>query len=746
MKSTIRALSLSLCAVTSALVAVPAEARIQLKALGGDVEINGYLSSEARAHVGSDQYLTQWIQRLQIEANVTYHDVGFFDEFSLNTVVRPEFDAAYYYGDSLTDGRVGRNSDKPSYVGSPFTFNNDPIGFGGFDFVGGAFGTFKTGGIGKIVSEGFQNPSWLQKNFEVTFNRTPEGGQFSFANRSLNGFPTVSLKNPDLHTNCIRCENQNLDALDVAMNNTDSSGRLYPFREIYADAVAGDWWFRVGKQQVVWGKTDFFRLQDIINPVDFGQHFFFDSFEDIRIPQWIANVQYKAGSIGPLTDNAFTAVWNFDEFQGVGLGNPTQAWAHPFAKDISTFALFNTFFSVEPCVSAATAFDPTFFLGQSAAQRADAVCGSRGPRDPRLPSGFGQPVGLNEQLRPDWSIENTEAGGRWEFRLQELHFQVSYWYGWNDAPVFRFHSVNVPNSLLAPGTAPNDALVVDLARGINIPINVIDMRNNPTAALQAVAAGGSQAPLRDPLTGRTTAASVLALQALQSGNAEPFYRTGAFLGGQTDIVYKQSHTPGLSFDYFEPYTGIVFRVESSWTFDQLVNNTRKANWVDTSDVMNWSIGFDRPTFIKFLNKDRTFFLSAQIFDTWYMQHEGDKHTGFLNNEHNYITTFFFQTHYMRDKIIPLGFIVWESASNAWVAGLNSEWLIDNHWSIKGGFHTIWGGTNNQRMDSGPFSSFIVPDRNGNYNPYQNSVLGPAKQGIGAVSENDEVFFQLKYQF
>ena len=79
-------------------------------------------------------------------------------------------------------------------------------------------------------------------------------------------------------------------------------------------------------------------------------------------------------------------------------------------------------------------------------------------------------------------------------------------------------------------------------------------------------------------------------------------------GGQTSIEYKQSHTVGLSMDYFESWSGVVMRVESSWTFDEIVNNTRSVDWVDHSDIMRFSLGFDRPTFIPFLNKDRTFFL------------------------------------------------------------------------------------------------------------------------------------------
>ena len=50
----------------------------------------------------------------------------------------------------------------------------------------------------------------------------------------------------------------------------------------------------------------------------------------------------------------------------------------------------------------------------------------------------------------------------------------------------------------------------------------------------------------------------------------------------------------MSFDYFEPLSGIVFRVESSITLDEIVNNTRKVDWVDESDVMRWSIGIDAP--------------------------------------------------------------------------------------------------------------------------------------------------------
>ena len=816
--------------------AAQSHAVITVDAMGGELEVEGALSSTVRARVGAGPaYLGQWLQRLQIEAGLNYENVGWFDKLSFVTVVRPEYDLAYDSGD-FSNNHIGDGVTGHATQGrGDFNFQNDALGFSGFDFIlgGGAKtgqGFTSTGGIGKIVSMGYENPSWLQKNFETDFRRDAAGhvgkvtnlpGGFATGNTSF--FPLVVQKSSNLHLDCQHCTDLNLSSLDLALGNTDSNGRLYPFRELYADAVKGDFWFRVGKQQIVWGKTDFFRLQDVINPIDFGQHFFFDSFEDIRIPQWMASVQWKMGSLGPLTDNAVQVVWNFDRYQSVGLGNPSQFWGHPFAKDISTFAIFNTYFSPEPCVNPARAAAVNQRTGlNGAGARIDPIgglplsdiCGTGGPNDHRTPAGFGQPVGLNVNERPEYNIGNTEAGWRWEFRLSDWRIALSHWYGWTDAPTFKFHSVNLPTRYV-PGLLPNDVLVGDLAElrgsmatlGAAVGADPATGAGDPVAIAKRAIRAGNPIPfagrvigVNDPILVTTpqNAARLLAKgagdarlkaaakQAIASGNYAPlwtgtnaalqgptsaaggFYapfgncgdnfgvggdgtsRGGTFCspvaGGQTSEIYKQSHTLGLSFDYFEQYTGTVWRVESSWTFDELITNTQSVDWVDKTDVMRWSIGIDRPTFLKWLNKDRTFFLSWQIFDTWYMDHQGDRNTGMFVDEHNFITTFFFIGNYMRDRLKPVGFIVWEEASDSWVAGLNLEWLMDNHWSVKGGLHTIMGGTNSHTHDTGPFTNFITSGPDFRQDPYVSSVLGIGHEGIGVVRDYDEIFFELKYQF
>ena len=69
------------------------------------------------------------------------------------------------------------------------------------------------------------------------------------------------------------------------------------FREGYIDTSAGDWSFRLGKQQVVWGTADGIKLLDIINPTDFRE-MAQNSMEDSRIPIWMINAERNIGETG----------------------------------------------------------------------------------------------------------------------------------------------------------------------------------------------------------------------------------------------------------------------------------------------------------------------------------------------------------------------------------------------------------------------------------------------------------------
>ncbi|MCY1339823.1 hypothetical protein D9M69_257220 [compost metagenome] len=118
------------------------------------------------------------------------------------------------------------------------------------------------------------------------------------------------------------------DYLDYSTNDLrfpEFNERLDFIRELYVDfdndLPNGDilsW--RLGKQQVIWGRTDLFRVLDVINPVDYSRNNIYDELEDIRIPMWIAKADWRMGANEVFDDLNLSFVWNFDKFRPHNLG------------------------------------------------------------------------------------------------------------------------------------------------------------------------------------------------------------------------------------------------------------------------------------------------------------------------------------------------------------------------------------------------------------------------------------------
>ncbi|MBR0568557.1 hypothetical protein J5J83_20730 [Azoarcus sp. L1K30] len=73
-------------------------------------------------------------------------------------------------------------------------------------------------------------------------------------------------------------------------------------REAYLDLPAGDWEFRFGRQQVVWGEMVGFFFADVVSARDLRE-FLLPEFESLRIPQWAARAEYFGA------DTHFELLW-----------------------------------------------------------------------------------------------------------------------------------------------------------------------------------------------------------------------------------------------------------------------------------------------------------------------------------------------------------------------------------------------------------------------------------------------------
>jgi hypothetical protein len=73
--------------------------------------------------------------------------------------------------------------------------------------------------------------------------------------------------------------------------------------------------FRLGRQQVIWGESDQFRLMDIWNPLDVSWHLQQESWDNIRIPLWLGKGLWDMGDVGPISNSFLEVVYNPFDFQ-----------------------------------------------------------------------------------------------------------------------------------------------------------------------------------------------------------------------------------------------------------------------------------------------------------------------------------------------------------------------------------------------------------------------------------------------
>ena len=92
----------------------------------------------------------------------------------------------------------------------------------------------------------------------------------------------------------------------------------------------------LGKQQVVWGETDNFRMLDRANPLDLTWHQVYESWDDLRRPLWMIKALWQFGSIGPLSDAFIETYWNPGDWYPAKQGfMPDYPWGIPSADPLA---------------------------------------------------------------------------------------------------------------------------------------------------------------------------------------------------------------------------------------------------------------------------------------------------------------------------------------------------------------------------------------------------------------------------
>ncbi|MBL7135718.1 MAG: hypothetical protein ISS81_03885 [Candidatus Marinimicrobia bacterium] len=109
-------------------------------------------------------------------------------------------------------------------------------------------------------------------------------------------------------------------SFDILNDVADSAINILNLREAYLDIYSSFVDFRIGKQQVVWGKADGYFINDIVNPLDLS-YFLLQDFDDIRMATTMLNTKLYFGNHSlevlvipefKLTKISFKGDWGFE--------------------------------------------------------------------------------------------------------------------------------------------------------------------------------------------------------------------------------------------------------------------------------------------------------------------------------------------------------------------------------------------------------------------------------------------------
>lgn len=311
---------------------------------------------------------------------------------------------------------------------------------------------------------------------------------------------------------------------DIPLSARDAIKYENNLREAYIDLDFADipLSLRLGKQQIVWGETDNFRLLDRVNALDLKWHLQQEieigrGWDQLRIPYWMIKWLYRLDQVGPISNAFLEGYWNPGDWYPNERGFlPYYPWSLPLTNPVPF---------------------PNLERNTVLFRQGDY---SRDPAD------------------------NSQVGVRFSGFAGGVNFTLAYLYGrWNGDD----------------GT--NSAFIrADL---------------NPV-----------------------TAQAALANNTLPAWYSVPY-----------------THTIGGSANYFEEWTEAVLKTEMVYIFGVPYNSGDKRSpvlpqqlfGIVKKDMWQGMIGFDRPTWIRWLNKNSTWLILGQFFWHYLVDNEhavGDK--------------------------------------------------------------------------------------------------------------------------
>jgi hypothetical protein len=207
-------------------------------------------------------------------------------------------------------------------------------------------------------------------------------------------------------------------------------------------------------------------------------------------------------------------------------------------------------------------------------------------------------------------------------------------------------------------------------------------------------------------------------------------------GGEIVLRYEQRNVLGLSMDFAEDVTKTNWGVEFTWIEDIPFGDNGVSSGIRRTDAYNLTVSVDRPTFINFLNPNRTFFFNSQWFFNYLPSYNKDFT---FNGPVNVLFTFAMFTGYFQDRVNPQFVTVYDFNSKSGGLLPSLQYRFTESFSVTVGMLWFFGRTQLKNMpvqEFGPPSNRVGADVN---------KVG-VDNVLSLIRKRDEVFLRLRWTF
>jgi hypothetical protein len=221
------------------------------------------------------------------------------------------------------------------------------------------------------------------------------------------------------------------------------------------------------------------------------------------------------------------------------------------------------------------------------------------------------------------------------------------------------------------------------------------------------------------------------------GNGRFGRRDFGWHGGQDlALRYEKRNVFGTSVDFAEDVTKSNWSFEFTWIEGLPFTNNNTFDGISRADTFNLTVSVDRPTFVNFLNANRTFFFNSQWFFQWVDDYQNGGFTS--NGPWNVLMTFTIQTGYFQDRLLPSVTFVYDFQSNSGAFLPQVTYRFTENFSATFGLAAFAGRF--ERKDTALVPT-ALPTRVG-----EDSYTAFVENGLAVVRERDEAFLRIRYTF